>query len=615
MRAKDSIRPQRWFSAAVLGLALATATPGLAQSQRPADWRLSYTELLRKIQQNQVAEMTLNRQSQVARVRLKDRPSHEPPLEVQLFDHNPELLRQIRQAKVKLTVVDQPSNRAMMGLLVNVLLGLLLLLLLIALLRRLSNAPGGPGQALSFGQSRARFQMAAKTGVKFDDVAGIEEAKEELQEVVTFLKYPDRFTAIGARIPRGVLLVGPPGTGKTLLAKAIAGEAGVPFLSISGSEFVELFVGVGASRVRDLFRKAKEQAPCIVFIDEIDAVGRQRGVGIGGGNDEREQTLNQLLTEMDGFEGNTGVIVIAATNRPDVLDGALLRPGRFDRQVMVDLPTFQGRLGILRVHARDKKLAPEVSLEAVARRTPGFSGAALANLLNEAAILTARRRKEAMTPAEIEDAIDRVTIGLTLNPLLDSKKKRLIAYHEIGHALLIALLPHTDPLNKVTIIPRSGGVGGFSQQIFNEERVDSGLYTRAWLMNQMIATLGGRAAEAEVFGESEVTVGASNDLQVVTELAREMVTRYGMSELGLVSLEEATEWWQRPNYSDELAQKVDELVRAMIQKAYQEARSLLRAHRPLMDQLVDRLLEQETIEGEEFYALVRNYQNQTLPVG
>ena len=615
MRAKDSIRPQRWLSAAVLGLALATATPGLAHSQRPADWRLSYTELLRKIQQNQVAEMTLNRQSQVARVRLKDRPSHEPPLEVQLFDHNPELLRQIRQAKVKLTVVDQPSNRAMMGLLVNVLLGLLLLLLLIALLRRLSNAPGGPGQALSFGQSRARFQVAAKTGVKFDDVAGIEEAKEELQEVVTFLKYPDRFTAIGARIPRGVLLVGPPGTGKTLLAKAIAGEAGVPFLSISGSEFVELFVGVGASRVRDLSRKAKEQAPCIVFIDEIDAVGRQRGVGIGGGNDEREQTLNQLLTEMDGFEGNTGVIVIAATNRPDVLDGALLRPGRFDRQVMVDLPTFQGRLGILRVHARDKKLAPEVSLEAVARRTPGFSGAALANLLNEAAILTARRRKEAMTPAEIEDAIDRVTIGLTLNPLLDSKKKRLIAYHEIGHALLIALLPHTDPLNKVTIIPRSGGVGGFSQQIFNEERVDSGLYTRAWLMNQMIATLGGRAAEAEVFGESEVTVGASNDLQVVTELAREMVTRYGMSELGLVSLEEATEWWQRPGYSDEWAQKVDQLVRAMTQKAYQEARSILRAHRPLMDQLVDRLLEQETIEGEEFYALVRNYKNQTRPVG
>jgi cell division protease FtsH len=318
---------------------------------------------------------------------------------------------------------------------------------------------------------------------------------------------------------------------------------------------------------------------------------------------------------MDGFEGNTGVIVIAATNRPDVLDGALLRPGRFDRQVMVDLPTFQGRLGILRVHARDKKLAPEVSLETVARRTPGFSGAALANLLNEAAILTARRRKEAMTPAEIEDAIDRVTIGLTLNPLLDSKKKRLIAYHEIGHALLIALLPDTDPLNKVTIIPRSGGIGGFSQQIFNEERVDSGLYTRSWMENQIIATLGGRAAEAEVFGDSEITVGASNDLQMVTGLAREMVTRYGMSELGLVSLEETTEWWQRPTYSDELANQVDHLVRTMTERAYQEARRLLRAHRPLMDQLVERLLEQETIEGEEFYALVRHYTNQSLPVG
>jgi cell division protease FtsH len=617
MTAKDSVRLHRWLPAAVLSLALATGTPGLTQVRQPTELSLSYTELLQKIQQNQVAEIAINRQQQVARVRLKDRPPNEPPLEVQLFEQNPELLRQIRQAKVKLTVVDQPGNQAVMGLLANILLGLVLLLLLIALLRRLSNAPGGPGQALSFGQSRARFQVAAKTGVKFDDVAGIEEAKEELQEVVTFLKFPDRFTAIGARIPRGVLLVGPPGTGKTLLAKAIAGEAGVPFLSISGSEFVELFVGVGASRVRDLFRKAKEQAPCIIFIDEIDAVGRQRGVGIGGGNDEREQTLNQLLTEMDGFEGNTGVIVIAATNRPDVLDGALLRPGRFDRQVAVDLPTFQGRLGILRVHARDKKLAPDVSLETVARRTPGFSGAALANLLNEAAILTARRRKEAITPLEVEDAIDRVTIGLTLNPLLDSKKKRLIAYHEIGHALLIALLPDTDPLNKVTIIPRSGGIGGFSQQVFNEERVDSGLYTRSWMANQIIATLGGRAAEAEVFGESEVTTGAGNDLQTITELAREMVTRYGMSELGLVSLEEPTEWWQRPNYSDELANRVDQLVLTMIERAYHEARRLLRAHRPLMDHLVERLLEQETIEGEEFYALVKAYENQTqtLSVG
>jgi cell division protease FtsH len=348
------------------------------------------------------------------------------------------------------------------------------------------------------------------------------------------LKKPERFTAIGARIPKGVLLIGPPGTGKTLLAKAIAGEAGVPFFSISGSEFVEMFVGVGASRVRDLFKKAKENAPCIIFIDEIDAVGRQRGAGIGGGNDEREQTLNQLLTEMDGFEGNTGIIIIAATNRADVLDSALLRPGRFDRQVMVDLPTYKGRLGILEVHARNKKLGSDISLETVARRTPGFSGAELSNLLNEAAILTARRRKDAVTMLEIDDAIDRVTIGLTLTPLLDSKKKRLIAYHEIGHALLMTVLKNSDPLNKVTIIPRSGGIGGFAQQAFNEDMIDSGLYTRAWMTDRITIALGGRAAEIEVFGDAEVTAGASSDIKAVADLAREMVTRYGMSDLGLV---------------------------------------------------------------------------------
>ncbi len=297
--------------------------------------------------------------------------------------------------------------------------------------------------------------MDAKTGVMFDDVAGIDEAKEELQEVVTFLKQPERFTAVGAKIPKGVLLVGPPGTGKTLLAKAIAGEAGVPFFSISGSEFVEMFVGVGASRVRDLFKKAKENAPCLIFIDEIDAVGRQRGAGIGGGNDEREQTLNQLLTEMDGFEGNTGIIIIAATNRPDVLDSALMRPGRFDRQVMVDAPDYAGRKEILEVHARNKKLAPEVSIDSIARRTPGFSGADLANLLNEAAILTARRRKSAITLLEIDDAVDRVVAGMEGTPLVDSKSKRLIAYHEVGHAIVGTLLKDHDPVQKVTLIPRA----------------------------------------------------------------------------------------------------------------------------------------------------------------
>ncbi|MCL6436872.1 MAG: ATP-dependent zinc metalloprotease FtsH, partial [Leptolyngbyaceae cyanobacterium HOT.MB2.61] len=452
------------------------------------------------------------------------------------------------------------------------------------------------------------------------DVAGIEEAKEELQEVVTFLKKPERFTAVGARIPKGVLLVGPPGTGKTLLAKAIAGEAGVPFFSISGSEFVEMFVGVGASRVRDLFKKAKENAPCLVFIDEIDAVGRQRGAGIGGGNDEREQTLNQLLTEMDGFEGNTGIIIIAATNRPDVLDSALLRPGRFDRQVTVDLPSFKGRLGILEVHARNKKLDPDVSLEAIARRTPGFSGADLANLLNEAAILTARRRKEAITMLEIDDAIDRVTIGLSLTPLLDSKKKRLIAYHEVGHALLMTMLKNSDPLNKVTIIPRSGGVGGFAQQSFNEEMIDSGLYTKAWLTDRITIALGGRAAEQEVFGDSEVTAGASSDIKAVADLAREMVTRYGMSDLGLVALEGSSNevflgrnWIPRAEYSEEVATQIDRQIRDIAIRCYQEARRIIRENRALVDKLVDLLLDQETIEGDDFRKIVEEYTGQTVP--
>jgi len=399
------------------------------------------------------------------------------------------------------------------------------------------------------------------------------------------------------------------------LAKAIAGEAGVPFFSISGSEFVEMFVGVGASRVRDLFKKAKENAPCIVFIDEIDAVGRQRGTGIGGGNDEREQTLNQLLTEMDGFEGNTGIIIIAATNRPDVLDSALLRPGRFDRQVQVDLPNYKGRLRILEVHARNKKLSSEVSLETVARRTPGFSGADLANLLNEAAILTARRRKDEITALEIDDAIDRITIGLTLTPLLDSKKKRLIAYHEIGHALLMTLLKNSDPLNKVTIIPRSGGIGGFAQQAFNEDMIDSGLYTRSWMTDRITMSLGGRAAEEEIFGESEVTAGASGDIRAVADLAREMVTRYGMSDLGLIALEGSSSGEvflgrglsPRSEYSEEVATQIDEQVRAIAMQCYAQARLLIRENRALVDRLVEMLLEQETIEGEQFRAIVADY--------
>lgn len=595
----------------VIAHGITLSMPAVAESPRDA---LTYSDLLKKVDAGQVTRVEIDPAQRVARVKLDGQKKGDAPKEVPLFEQNPELIEKLRANKVEFDVQPTADNSAVMGLLANLLLFLLLLGGLLLIIRRSSNAPGGPGQALNFGKSRARFQMEAKTGVMFDDVAGIEEAKEELQEVVTFLKKPERFTAVGARIPKGVLLVGPPGTGKTLLAKAIAGEAGVPFFSISGSEFVEMFVGVGASRVRDLFKKAKENAPCIVFIDEIDAVGRQRGAGIGGGNDEREQTLNQLLTEMDGFEGNTGIIIIAATNRPDVLDSALLRPGRFDRQVTVDLPSYNGRLGILEVHARNKKLEPEVSLEAIARRTPGFSGADLSNLLNEAAILTARRRKDAISMLEIDDAIDRVTIGLTLTPLLDSKKKRLIAYHEVGHALLMTMLKNSDPLNKVTIIPRSGGVGGFAQQSFNEEMIDSGLYTKGWLTDRITIALGGRAAEEVVFGNAEVTAGASSDIKAVAELAREMVTRYGMSELGLVALESSGSevflgrgLMPRSEYSEEVATRVDQQVRAIAVHCYEAACRLIRENRPLVDRLVELLLEQETIEGDQFRQIVEEY--------
>jgi cell division protease FtsH len=589
-----------------------TASPDTSPSptQTSTQSELTYSDLLSKIEAGEVATLELDTLGNTAKVTLKGE-ERSTAQTVVLFNDNHELIERARLNGVDVVVSEGSNPGAAFNIVGNVLFVVIAISLLLFIVRRTANASG---QAMNFGKSRAKFQMEAKTGVMFDDVAGVEEAKEELQEVVSFLKQPERFTAVGAKIPKGVLLVGPPGTGKTLLAKAIAGEAGVPFFSISGSEFVEMFVGVGASRVRDLFKKAKENAPCIVFIDEIDAVGRQRGAGIGGGNDEREQTLNQLLTEMDGFEGNTGVIIIAATNRPDVLDTALLRPGRFDRQVTVDLPSYNGRLSILKVHARDKKLAPEVSLEAIAQRTPGFSGAELSNLLNEAAILTARRRKSAIEAQEIDDAIDRVTVGMQLTPLLDSKKKRLIAYHEVGHALLMTLLKNSDPLNKVTIIPRSGGVGGFAQQSYDEEMVDSGLYTRSWILDRITITLGGRAAEQEVFGESEVTIGASNDLKVVSDLAREMVTRYGMSDLGLLALEDASNevflgrgWQQQHDYSEAIATKIDRQVRDIAMAGYAQARQIIREHRPLVDRLVDTLLDREVIEGEEFRRLVSEF--------
>ena len=577
-----------------------------------ASTRMTYGRFLTRLNSGQVTSVDFYEGGRTAIVQ-----SLEPELgdgvlraRVDLPGNMPELISTLKDKDVRFDIHPPRTDSALWGLLGNLIFPVLLIGGLFLLFRRSGNAPGGPGQAMNFGKSKARFQMEAKTGVMFDDVAGIDEAKEELQEVVTFLKKPERFTAVGARIPKGVLLVGPPGTGKTLLAKAIAGEAGVPFFSISGSEFVEMFVGVGASRVRDLFKKAKENAPCIIFIDEIDAVGRQRGAGIGGGNDEREQTLNQLLTEMDGFEGNTGIIIIAATNRVDVLDAALLRPGRFDRQVMVDPPDIKGRLEVLDVHARNKKLAEDIKLEAIARRTPGFTGADLANLLNEAAILTARRRKEAITMAEIDDAVDRVIAGMEGTPLVDSKSKRLIAYHELGHAIIGTLVKDHDPVQKVTLIPRgqARGLTWFSPD------EDQGLISRAQLKARITGALGGRAAEEVIFGDAEVTTGAGNDLQQVTGMARQMVTRFGMSDLGPLSLEGqqsevflGRDLMTRSEYSDEIASRIDAQVRVIVDQCYDDARRIVQENRAVIDRLVDLLIEKETLDGDEFRQIVSEY--------
>ncbi|MCC5652926.1 ATP-dependent zinc metalloprotease FtsH2 [Nostoc sp. XA013] len=581
-------------------------------SKNAANTRMTYGRFLEYLDGDRVTSVDLYEGGRTAIIEARD-PDIENRVQrwrVDLPVNAPELISKLKEKDISFDAHPMRNDGAIWGLLGNLIFPVLLITGLFFLFRRSSNLPGGPGQAMNFGKSKARFQMEAKTGVKFDDVAGIEEAKEELQEVVTFLKQPERFTAVGARIPKGVLLVGPPGTGKTLLAKAIAGEAGVPFFSISGSEFVEMFVGVGASRVRDLFKKAKDNAPCIIFIDEIDAVGRQRGAGIGGGNDEREQTLNQLLTEMDGFEGNTGIIIIAATNRPDVLDSALLRPGRFDRQVTVDAPDIKGRLEILQVHSRNKKLDPSVSLDAIARRTPGFTGADLANLLNEAAILTARRRKEAITLREIDDAVDRVVAGMEGTPLVDSKSKRLIAYHEIGHALVGTLLKDHDPVQKVTLIPR-GQAQGLTWFTPNEEQ---GLISRSQLKARITGALGGRAAEEVIFGAAEVTTGAGGDLQQLSGMARQMVTRFGMSDLGPLSLESqqgevflGRDWTTRSEYSESIASRIDGQVRAIVEECYENAKKIVRDHRTVTDRLVDLLIEKETIDGDEFRQIVAEY--------
>jgi cell division protease FtsH len=488
--------------------------------------------------------------------------------------------------------------------LVSVLLPNIILVILIAAFMWwvLRQTQSGNNQAISFGRSRARMIAGDKPAITFADVAGVEEAKQELTEIVEFLKYPEKFVALGARIPKGVLLVGPPGTGKTLLSKAVAGEAGVPFFSISGSEFVEMFVGVGASRVRDLFDQAKKNSPCIVFVDEIDAVGRQRGAGLGGGHDEREQTLNQLLVEMDGFDTNTHVIVIAATNRPDVLDPALLRPGRFDRHVTLDRPDIKGRRQILDVHARNKPLDSTVDLDVLARQTPGFSGADLANLINEAAILAARANKKVIGMDELEEAIARVIAGPERKSRrISDHEKEIIAYHETGHALVMKALPHTDPVHKVSIISR-GMALGWTLSLPEEDKY---LISRDELMDQIAGIMGGRVAEEIVF--KDITSGAENDIQRATQMARRMVTQWGMSDkLGTVAMGHREELvflgrdlGEQRNYSEEVAAIIDEEIRSIVDHGYQTAKTILTAQRHQMDLVVEQLKVVETIDGKE----------------
>jgi cell division protease FtsH len=512
----------------------------------------------------------------------------------------------VRFEQVKVEVREPSQFTSWLGILGSFLPVIIFGALLLFMMRQ---AQGSNNQALSFGKSRARVFMGNKPTITFADVAGVEEAKQELAEVVEFLKYPEKFAALGARIPRGVLLVGPPGTGKTYLSRAVAGEAGVPFFSISGSEFVEMFVGVGASRVRDLFDQAKRNAPCIVFVDEIDAVGRQRGAGLGGSHDEREQTLNQILVEMDGFDTNTNVIVLAATNRPDVLDPALLRPGRFDRRVILDNPDIRGRKAILEVHARGKPLDKEVLLDVLAKQTPGFSGADLANLLNEGAILAARRNKKTVAMGELEEAIDRVIAGPERKSrVIGEREKRITAYHEVGHALVAKMLPNCYPVHKMSIVAR-GTAGGYTRYLPPEDQY---LYTRSFMEDTLASMLGGQAAEEVVF--NELTTGASDDLERATEMARSMVTRYGMSrKLGSRTFGKKEELVflgrdisETRNYSDDTARAIDEEVSTILSQAHQRAKAILTKHREKLEEIAERLIKEETIDDETFSSMFDN---------
>ncbi len=560
---------------------------------------ISYSNFIKQVQQDEVKRVTIV--ENVITGKLKSGADF-----TTIAPEDPELIHTLRSHDVDIKAELPPQPPWWMNIISSILPMLLIVGIWFLLMQQ---SQGGGGRVMSFGKSRAKMYGDEKVKITFKDVAGADEAKQELEEVVEFLKQPKKFNELGARIPKGVLLFGPPGTGKTLLAKAVAGEAGVPFFSISGSDFVEMFVGVGASRVRDLFEQAKKNAPCIIFIDEIDAVGRQRGAGLGGGHDEREQTLNQLLVEMDGFGANEGIIMIAATNRPDILDPALLRPGRFDRQIVVDRPDIKGRQEILKVHVKGKPIGEDINLDVVARRTPGFTGADLSNLVNEAALLSARRNKKKITMSEMEEAAERVMMGPERKSrVISDNEKKLTAYHEGGHTLVGMLLDHTDPVHKVTIIPR-GRAGGYTLSLPKEDRYYA---TRSELLDELKLLLGGRVAEALVL--NEISSGASNDLQRATSLARQMICEYGMSEkLGAVTFGHRQDQvflgrdiGRDKDYSEEVAAQIDSEIRQFIDEAYQGTVKLLQDNIDKLHLIAEALIERETLEGYEVQQLMEH---------
>ena len=566
------------------------------KNSKPAD--ISYTSFMQHVQQDEIKQVTIV--DNVISGKLKDGKEFST-----VAPNDSKLVEKLEAKKVDIKAELPPQPPWWMSILSSILP----MLIIVGLWFMLMNQGGaGGGKVMNFGKSRARRYDEEKLKITFKDVAGAEEAKQELEEVVEFLKHPQKYNDLGAKIPKGVLLYGPPGTGKTLLAKAVAGEAGVPFFSISGSDFVEMFVGVGASRVRDLFDQAKKSAPCIVFIDEIDAVGRQRGAGLGGGHDEREQTLNQLLVEMDGFSANEGIIMIAATNRPDILDPALLRPGRFDRQIVVDRPDIKGRTEILKVHVKGKPVGPDVNLDVIAQRTPGFTGADLSNLVNEAALLTARKDKKAINMPEMEEAAERVIMGPERKSrVISDKEKRLTAYHEGGHTIVGMLLEHTDPVHKVTIIPR-GRAGGYTLSLPKEDKYYA---TRSEMLDELKVLLGGRVAEALVL--KEISSGASNDLQRATQLARQMICEYGMSDnIGPVTFGHRQDQVflgrdiaRDKDYSEEVAAEIDKEVRSFMEDAYAATEQLLSENIDKLHVIAEALMKKETLDEEEINQLVK----------